>query len=225
MKTKPTIIPAILTDNQNDLEKKLAALAGWAPAVHVDVCDGQFVPSRTLTMAQYATAPTSLPRKLHLMVADPLPFLPEALRLGFGPILVHVEVIPDLKGFIERVRRDHLPVGLVVNPETSLDQVLELAPDHLMMMGVHPGFQGAEFLPQTLARVRTARTALSAATIEVDGGVSGTTIQPLAAAGASRFVVGSALWRQSTSPHVGYQTLQRLIEEFHSKSEIGRMAG
>jgi ribulose-phosphate 3-epimerase len=65
-------------------------------------------------------------------------------------------------------------------------------------MSVNPGFGGQSFIPGSLEKIRRVRAVLAAAgstaPIEVDGGVDASNIQAIAAAGASIFVAGNAIF-------------------------------
>jgi len=66
------------------------------------------------------------------------------------------------------------------------------------VMSVNPGFGGQKFIPQSLDKIRRVRAVLSAAgasaPIEIDGGVDASNIEAIAAAGASIFVAGQAIF-------------------------------
>jgi ribulose-phosphate 3-epimerase len=64
----------------------------------------------------------------------------------------------------------------------------------ILLLGVHPGFQGQEFLPETLEKVRGLHGLDSRVIIGVDGGVSERNAQEIIESGASRLIVGSALF-------------------------------
>ena len=63
-------------------------------------------------------------------------------------------------------------------------------------MTVNPGWGGQEFLPSLARQARAAARAARArrVAIEVDGGIDATTAGPCAAAGATAFVAGSAVF-------------------------------
>ena len=69
----------------------------------------------------------------------------------------------------------------------------------VLVMTGEPGFGGQSFLDAMLAKVRRTRAAADAAGVElsvqVDGGVSRSTIERAAEAGADNFVAGSAVFR------------------------------
>ena len=90
--------------------------------------------------------------------------------------------------------------GVALNPATSLSAVCEIIPelDLLLVMSVNPGFGGQQFIDYSIDKVRRARLMLdeagSDAALEVDGGVSRTTIRDVWEAGADTFVAGNAIF-------------------------------
>jgi ribulose-phosphate 3-epimerase len=68
----------------------------------------------------------------------------------------------------------------------------------LLIMSVEPGFGGQPFLDMVLPKIAEAREMVSRfggdIWVQVDGGVSETTIERCAAAGADVFVAGSAVF-------------------------------
>jgi len=70
--------------------------------------------------------------------------------------------------------------------------------DMLLLMTVEPGFGGQEFLELVLPKLGRARQLIARrgldVWLQVDGGVSGETIERCAEAGADVFVAGSAVY-------------------------------
>ena len=61
-------------------------------------------------------------------------------------------------------------------------------------MSVNPGWGGQSFIPSSPDKVERLRPLIGDAVIEVDGGIDTETAGPIAAAGASLFVAGSAIF-------------------------------
>ncbi len=61
-------------------------------------------------------------------------------------------------------------------------------------MSVNPGWGGQSFIASSPAKVERLRPLVGEAVIEVDGGIDAATAGPIAAAGASLFVAGSAVF-------------------------------
>ena len=64
----------------------------------------------------------------------------------------------------------------------------------VLIMTVHPGFGGQKFMASELPKVKALREQYPELNIEVDGGLSETTIDQAAAAGANVIVAGSAVF-------------------------------
>ncbi len=64
----------------------------------------------------------------------------------------------------------------------------------VLIMTVHPGFGGQQFMPSSLPKVAILRKKYPELNIEVDGGLSENTVDQAAAAGANVIVAGSAVF-------------------------------
>jgi ribulose-phosphate 3-epimerase len=90
--------------------------------------------------------------------------------------------------------------GVVVNPGTRVDLILEILPmvHHVLVMSVNPGFGGQGFIPFSLDKIRhlaTMRRDLGLQfKIEVDGGVAHDTVAAIVQAGAELLVAGNAVF-------------------------------
>jgi len=85
----------------------------------------------------------------------------------------------------------------------------------LLLMTVEPGFGGQHFLDLVLPKLRRARALVAAnggsIWLQVDGGVSGETIERCAEAGADVFVAGSAVY-DAGDPAAAVQALRAQAE-------------
>ena len=90
--------------------------------------------------------------------------------------------------------------GLALNPGTPLHFAEEVVDDLdlLLIMTVNPGFSAQRYLETATGKIAKARALLdargSAARLEVDGGISRSTIATAWGAGADTFVAGSAIF-------------------------------
>jgi ribulose-phosphate 3-epimerase len=89
--------------------------------------------------------------------------------------------------------------------------------DLVLVMTVNPGFGAQEFLPETLPKIREIRQKLDQvnpqAQIQVDGGISSSTIHQVAEAGAQVFVAGNAVFKHPDGPTAGINALKSCLPD------------
>jgi len=195
------IAPSILSADFASLADAIDQVKPEADLLHVDVMDGHFVPNLTIGPPVVASLRkhTDLYFDCHLMIDNPAEFLDDFAEAGADGCSVHVE-LGDVPELIRQMRELGLDVGVAVNPETPFDACEPYLDDIdlLLLMTVHPGFGGQEFMPEVMEKVRQARAELDrrnlGVALQVDGGINEQTGALAAAAGADVFVSGSAIF-------------------------------
>jgi ribulose-phosphate 3-epimerase len=195
------ISPSILTADFAHLADELdrIARADW---VHVDVMDNHFVPNLTLGLpvVESIVRASSLPVDTHLMIEDPDRWAPSYAEAGARSVTFHAEAAQAPVRLARELRSLGVRAGLGLRPASPIEPYLDLLEefDLILIMTVEPGFGGQKFLEACLPKVRRTREAVDKAGldvwVQVDGGVSETTIGRCAEAGADVFVAGSAVY-------------------------------
>jgi ribulose-phosphate 3-epimerase len=198
----PALInPSILSADFANLERDLQAIAA-ADYAHVDVMDNHFVPNLTLGLPVFErlTQISPIPVDGHLMIADPDRWAPAYAEAGAASVTFHAEAAQAPVRLARELRRLGARAGIALRPATPVEPFLDLLGevDMILVMTVEPGFGGQSFIEGTLAKIRRARRAIGESGLDVhlqvDGGVSRTTIERAAEAGANVFVAGSAVY-------------------------------
>jgi ribulose-phosphate 3-epimerase len=195
------INPSILSADFANLERDLAAISG-ADYAHVDVMDNHFVPNLTLGLpvVERLVQVSPVPVDAHLMIDDPDRWAPAFAEAGAASVTFHAEAAAAPVRLARELRRHGARAGLALRPATPVEPFLDLLAeiDMLLVMTVEPGFGGQSFIEGTLPKIRRARAAIDASgldvRVQVDGGVSRSTIERIADAGATVFVAGSAVY-------------------------------
>lgn len=195
------VLPSLLLCDFGNLERELERLEeAGVKALHLDVMDGQFVPNLTYGMpiVEGIRKRTNLPIDVHLMIAEPSKFVSQFVDAGADCITIHAEVEENYVEVLDQIRELGVGVGLAINPDTALEEVANVLPDidMLLTMSVNAGFGGQAFNPVVLEKLKTARAKHEHLLLEVDGGINLETICSCFQAGASLFVVGSAIFKQ-----------------------------
>jgi ribulose-phosphate 3-epimerase len=182
------------------MDEELEALEkAGAPAVHLDVMDGHFVPNLSYGAPVIASwrPRTDLPFDTHLMMSDPGRYLDDFVRAGCDQILIHIEAVPEPTALLRRIRVAGCRAGLVLNPPTPLSAIERFLDevDSVLVMSVMPGFGGQAFEASVLAKVRALRSARPRLPVAIDGGINPGTAGAAVAAGVTQLVAGSAVFR------------------------------
>ena len=195
------ISPSILSADFARLSDELQRIsdADWA---HVDVMDNHFVPNLTLGLpvVEALVKVSPVPVDCHLMIEDPDRWAPGYAEAGAASVTFHLEAAAAPIRLARELRRLGARAGVALKPATPVEPLLELLPelDMILVMTVEPGFGGQSFLDHTLPKIRRARQAIAGSGLDiwlqVDGGVSSSTIERCAEAGADVFVAGSAVY-------------------------------
>ena len=195
------IAPSLLSADFARLgeESQRVADADW---LHFDVMDAHFVPNLTfgLPVLQAVQAVSPVPLDCHLMIDDPERWAPGYAEAGARNVTVHAEACTDPRAVARDLRAAGALAGLALKPGTPLEDYLDVLPDFdtLLVMSVEPGFGGQSFIPEVLAKVRTARKLVDTGhltlLVEIDGGINADTIEQAAEAGVDMFVAGSAVF-------------------------------
>ena len=195
------ISPSILASDFTNLESELKRIANadWA---HVDVMDAHFVPNLTLGLpvVEALARVSPLPLDCHLMVDDPDRWAPRYAEAGASSVTFHIEAAREPTSLARNLRALGVRTGMALKPGTPFTPYADLLPelDMVLVMTVEPGFGGQSFMADQLPKVREVRQAVvrcgGEIWVQVDGGVSATTIEACAEAGADVFVAGSAVF-------------------------------
>lgn len=195
------INPSILSADFADLTGELQRIRN-ADMAHVDVMDNHFVPNLTFgpPVVERIRAVSPIPLDAHLMIEDPDTWAPVYAEIGCASVTFHLEAAAAPVRLARELRAAGARASVAVRPATPIEPLIDLLPefDQVLIMTVEPGFGGQKFLDVCLPKIRRMREAISASgldvMLQVDGGVSDSTIERAVDAGANVLVAGSAVY-------------------------------
>lgn len=204
---KPIICPSILASDFSRLYEECANVlseeGGSAEWLHVDVMDGHFVPNISIGPCVVQALRKSLPESfldVHCMITDPEKWVKEMAAAGASQMTFHIEATPDPEAVCRMIRDAKMQCGISIKPKTPVTPELKALiekkmVDMVLVMTVEPGFGGQSFMQDMMPKVKELRQLYPFLNIQVDGGISESTVSAAAQAGANVLVAGTSIFK------------------------------
>jgi ribulose-phosphate 3-epimerase len=230
------IIPSILEKDFLEIKNKIGLIRGKVKTVHLDLCDGIFVPNRTwpfyssadmeedFNFKKIISEEEGLPfwdeidYEIDLMVVDAVENFYSYFKLGPRRIIFHLSAQKNIEQFqdflfgLDPYLRDNIEIGLAFKPSDDLSVVLKLSEqvDFLQMMGSDRiGFQGEIFSEKNFERIEILKKELPGIILSVDIGINLQNASKLLSLGIDRLVAGSSIWK-SVDPVASLSQLENI---------------
>jgi len=192
----PSFLAADWKKVESEIEDVTKAGADW---IHLDVMDGQFVPTITFgpQLVKAVKQCTNIPLDVHLMIENPENQIKAFAEAGADVITVHYEATKHIHRLVQSIKALGVKAGVAVNPGTPVnvfDSIIEDI-DLGLIMTVNPGWGGQKFIDKCLDKIKALREIADSKNpnldIQVDGGVNAETGKLVQQAGANVLVAGS----------------------------------
>lgn len=213
------LAPSILAADFNRLGEQIHQIEkAGIRILHIDVMDGQFVPSISFGMPVIASIreESKLFFDVHLMVEEPVRYLKEFVEAGADGITVHVEACQNLEATLQALKQYPVKAAVSIKPDTPVGEIVPYLSqlDMVLVMSVEPGFGGQKLIPSTLEKVEQLKKIREeqglSFQIEIDGGVNEKNISQVIQCGTDVVVAGTAVFRGDILSNV--QNLKGVID-------------
>lgn len=195
------IAPSLMCMNITKFTEQINFLNSAADYYHIDIMDGHYVDNMTLSpwFIEQLRESSTLPIEAHLMVTNPIEYIPKLIKLDVDLISIHAEHLNGQAFRISnQIKSAGKKLGVVINPETPLmliDDYLSKV-DTVTIMTVDPGFAGQQFIKESIKKIEDLKKKREEDnlnfSIQIDGSCNKTTYNQLISAGADRLVLGSS---------------------------------
>ena len=213
----PSIIAGDMTNLENEIKR---CVSGRADYIHLDVMDGQFVPTKTFDHSKIKELRplTVIPFDTHLMINNPVKHIQNYIDAGSDIVTVHAEVTDESSfgEIYDVLKQNQIGAGFAINPETELPEwsyKFLSSLDQLIVMSVVPGKSGQKYIEETHSKMSRLNSILKqhnfSGYVEADGGINLENIGSVFVDGARVFVGGGAI--------IGQQDVRIAIREFRDK--------
>ena len=128
-----------------------------ADFLHVDIMDGVFVPAKSMPIDEISELlqDVAKPLDIHLMVENPLEYIPKLATLNTRYITFHSEINVDTLTLVSLIHQHGIRAGLAINPMTPISRITPYLNfiDYVLIMGVNPGRGGQAIIDETISKI------------------------------------------------------------------------
>jgi ribulose-phosphate 3-epimerase len=198
------IIPAILTDDLNELIALEKKSVGLVDRIQIDVIDNKFANNITIDPSVLRNIQTNLNLDFHLMVKSPVEWISHCIRSEASAedrVIGQIEFMESQKEFVNKVISSGNLAGLAIDlptPLENLDQSVLTDVDVVLLLSVKAGAGGQEFNLDTFEKIKKLIEIRKSLNLNfklcIDGGITKELMHQINNLGVDEVVVGKRIF-------------------------------
>ncbi len=207
------IHPAPLVTNFTDLLFQVGALVAVTKDFDIDIVDWARTKSRTIGVSDALNLKGELNLTFDLMMDFPSKSIKKLINEPrVKTIIINLDCKEDISYLIDLIHHYKKDVGISMNPDNSLEQILPYHKliDMIQIFTVEPGKQGSPLLVSRLNLLNKLRETGFKGKLGIDGSINLKTIETILKYPVDILSVGSYLCK-STEPHKSFKELESAI--------------
>lgn len=216
------IIPSLLVDSEEEFRQQITTVHDYIEMVQIDIADGNFVPNETWSNPQTVDKVLEIGAELHLMVENPQKEIEKWKNIDkIERVLFHYEATDKVRPTIQEIKENDWQAGIVINPNTKIKQIEQYIDqvDSVMFMGVKPGFQGQELIPEVLDKIKKFKEKHPNKFTEIDGSVNEQTLPDIIKTSIDAVCPGSAIFGNDHTPKENVMSMKKLITRLNAVTQ------
>jgi len=219
------IIPAILEKDFKSILKKVGLVKDVAKTIQIDVLDNTLIKEKTFTdLNKIRDISPKIEITIHFMVDNPEKYIKKLNgnfifnkgKLSNVSTLITqlTENTKSIIKFTDTAKNSGYQTGLSINADQDIS-LLEPFLDKIhvvQFMGVNPGKQGNEFLPEVIEKIIDFKNKFPGVETLIDGGISENNFQSVVKTGVDNIVIGSSIFN-TENPKQKFIEFSNLFEQ------------
>lgn len=215
----PKIVPTVLFETIEEYKKYIEVCSKFSQLVHLDICDGQYVTSKTPTLDEVlklVTRFSNIDFNIHLMVENPIEQIKNSeLPSNIKTIYIHIEKVNEKNLLDLESNFADTSFAVVIRPDTSSGFLLKQKKvlskvKSILLLSVIPGFMGGEFIPEVYKKTSLLHEFGFTGKYHFDGHMDKETIPQVLKYGPEIINIGSVL-AKSIDPEETYNQILSII--------------
>lgn len=211
------IVPSVLCYDDESYKQTIASLEQFAKRAHIDLTDGVFAPTKTVTLDKIWW-PTEWIVEIHAMVSKPSEYVDALIQMKPYMVTFHVEVAEDLTPIIKKLQVVGIKSGIALLKKTvpsSVAEYIKLA-DHVLVFSGDLGKPNGKASLMQLEKIRLIKRIRADVEIGWDGGASLNNVFSLTQGGVNIITCNSAI-NGTPNPAESYR---KLVDEINKHGAI-----